>query len=102
MFIVQNNFLKSVIIIPNTEEVSKNNTSASMFGGNPGGSGFTFGSQTPSTQGGWFIFKLARNTSFLQFVYYYCHLPKILCHAMEMCPSKIVMKQVSPGFSEMH
>lgn len=51
MFIVQNNFLKSVIIIPKTEEVSKNNTSASMFGGNPGGSGFTFGSQTPSTQG---------------------------------------------------
>lgn len=64
MFIVQNNFLKSVIIIPKTEEVSKNNTSASimsMFGGNSGGSGFTFGSQTPLTQGGWFIFNLARN-----------------------------------------
>lgn len=50
-----------MIIIPKTEEVSKNNTPASMLGGNSGGSGFTFGSQTPSTQGGWFIFKLARN-----------------------------------------
>lgn len=59
--IVQNNFEESVIIILKTEEVSKNNTSASMFGGNSGGSGFTFGTQTPSTQGGWFIFKLARN-----------------------------------------
>lgn len=61
MCIVQNNFEESVIIILKTEEVSKNNTSASMFGGNSGGSGFTFGTQTPSTQGGWFIFKLARN-----------------------------------------
>lgn len=55
MFIVQNNFEESVIIILKTEEVSKNNTSANMFGGNSGGSGFTFGTQTPSTQGGWFI-----------------------------------------------
>lgn len=51
MFIVQSNFEESVIIILKTEEVSKNNTSASMFGGNSGGSGFTFGTQTPSTQG---------------------------------------------------